>query len=148
MSYIALLNDTYLVSGRETVFVQGGGLLQRKHLSAEDSLIISASALIAIEASCSMELAGPFSPIYLPYTFTDAPLLLKVRGPGRVLVSANSHQSLHTAPRNSSNFRVGVTILISAAMLFLSLMVLTRLTDGLENLLDEEIVGRLQQMQN
>lgn len=149
MAYISLLNDAYLVSGRDKlVFVQGGGQVQRKVLGADDSIIVNACALIAIETSCPMELAGPFSPIYLPYSFSDAPLFLKLRGPGTVFMSANSRPNPHSAPRPSSNLRVGVTILLSAAMLFVTLMLLTRLTDGLENLLDEEIMGRLQRMQN
>ena len=149
MSYMNLLNDAYLISGRDKcVFVQGGGQMQRKILNAEDSIIVNASAIVAIEASCAIELHGPFRPIYLPYTFSDAPLFLKIKGPGTVFMSANSRPTLHTAPRPSSNVRIGVTVLLSAAMLLMTLMLLTRLTDGLEGLLDDEIMGRLQQMQN
>ena len=149
MSYLSLLHDAYMISGREKmVFVQGGGQIQRKVLGSDDSIIVNTTALIAIEASCTMELSGPFSPIYLPYTFSDAPLFLKLKGPGIIYMSANSRPSPHTSPRQSSNLRMGMTILLSAAMLFLTLVLLTRLTDGLESLLDEEILGRLQQMQN
>jgi small neutral amino acid transporter SnatA (MarC family) len=84
--------------------------------------------------------SGGYSPQYLPYTCSDPPFLVKIKGPGTVHFSANSTSRTYT-DQKQKNFRLSVVFLLSVAILYLTLALLTKSSEVIDRLVDEELLA-------
>lgn len=147
LGYLSLLHDAYLCSGKKGfIVVQGGSEVVKKTLvSKEESIMVSANSLVAVEASCAIEMLS-FSPAFLSFTFQDTVSFVKVTGPGTVYMSANSRRqssSPYGEATPTVGTRIAVAIIFTLLTLYISLMVMSKFTENLENLLDEEMLAKL-----
>lgn len=147
IGYFSIVNDVYHCSGKKgSVIIQGGNDVLKRELQREEVFCINSTAILAIETSCTIETV-PLAPMYLPFTFTDIHSFLKIKGPGVVYYSPQSRSILHSEQRLSGAIRrnLAPAFVLSMLMLLVTVVILTRLTENLENLLfDEDLLNRLQ----